>query len=148
MKQFKRKHFLFIIALLFLSGISVNAQVTKTLADTLHADESDDVVFTKVDIDAQFPGGLASWGHYLMTNLDADVPVKNHAPTGRYKVIIRFIVSRDGSVSAVEPETNFGYGMEDEAIKQIRKGPHWTPAMQNGQAVNAYKRQPITFVVQ
>jgi protein TonB len=38
--------------------------------------------------------------------------------------------------------------MEDEAAKIIKKGPKWTPAQQNGRQVKAYRKQPITFVVQ
>jgi protein TonB len=37
--------------------------------------------------------------------------------------------------------------MEDEAVKVIRKGPNWVPAIQNGRPVKAYRKQPITFVV-
>ncbi len=62
-------------------------------------------------------------------------------------MIVRFIVSKDGSISDVQAETKFGHGMEEEAIRAIKKGPRWTPAIQNGRNVNAYRRQPITFVV-
>jgi protein TonB len=37
--------------------------------------------------------------------------------------------------------------MEAEAVKVIKKGPNWTPAVQNGRQVNAYRKQPITFQV-
>jgi len=37
--------------------------------------------------------------------------------------------------------------MEEEAIKVIRKGPDWVPAIQNGRQVKAYRKQPITFIV-
>jgi periplasmic protein TonB len=32
-------------------------------------------------------------------------------------------------------------------MRVIRKGPKWTPAIQNGKIVKAYRRQPITFIV-
>jgi protein TonB len=38
--------------------------------------------------------------------------------------------------------------MEDEAVKTIKRGPKWVPAQQNGRQVKAYRKQPITFVVQ
>jgi periplasmic protein TonB len=38
--------------------------------------------------------------------------------------------------------------MEAEAVKIIKKGPNWKAALQNGRNVNAYRKQPITFVVQ
>jgi protein TonB len=110
--------------------------------------DDEDKIFTKVENEAAFPGGEAAWRRYLEKNLNASTPVDNGAPEGTYQVIVRFIVSKDGSISDVQAESKHGYGMEDEAVKIIKKGPKWTPALQNGRNVNAYRRQPITFVVQ
>ena len=110
-------------------------------------DDDEGKIFNKVEVEAAFPGGEGAWRRYLQNNLDANAPVDNGAPEGTYQVIIRFIVSKDGSISDVQSETKFGYGMEAEALKIIKKGPKWTPALQNGRHVNAYRRQPITFVV-
>jgi len=38
--------------------------------------------------------------------------------------------------------------MEEQAINCIKKGPKWKPALQNGRNVNAYRRQPVTYVVE
>ncbi len=108
----------------------------------------EDKVFTKVENEAAFPGGEAAWRRYLEKNLNPSAPVDAGAPPGNYQVIIKFIVSKDGSISEVQAETKFGYGMEEEAVKIIKRGPKWTPALQNGRNVNAYRRQPITFAVQ
>jgi len=48
----------------------------------------------------------------------------------------------------VKAETSFGSGMEAQAIKTIKNGPKWKPALQNGRNVNAYRSQPITFIVE
>ncbi len=100
-----------------------------------------------VEIEASFPGGAKAWVAYLMANLKANTPVKKKAKAGTYNVIVRFIVARDGTISDIAAETNHGHGMEEEVIRIIKKGPRWTPAQQNGKFVNAYRRQPITFVV-
>ena len=110
-------------------------------------DDDENKVFNKVEVEASFPGGESAWRRYLQNNLDANTPIDNGAPEGTYSVIVRFIVSRDGSISDVVAETKHGYGMEAEAVKIIKKGPKSTPALQNGRNVNAYRRQPITFVV-
>ncbi|MEO5945076.1 MAG: energy transducer TonB [Ferruginibacter sp.] len=127
----------------------VQAPVEDKGTSVVEAPKTDDEnkIFTKVENEAEFPGGQGAWGNYLRKNLNANAPVDNGAPEGTYTVIIRFIVSKDGSISDVTPETKFGYGMEDEAAKIIKKGPKWKPALQNGRNVNAYRRQPITFVV-
>jgi len=111
-------------------------------------EEDEDKVFTKVENEAEFPGGDGAWRRYLEKNLDPNTPVDNGAPEGTYQVIVQFIVSKDGTISDVKALTNHGYGMEAEAMKIIKKGPKWTPALQNGRNVNAYRKQPITFVVQ
>lgn len=104
-------------------------------------------IFSKVEIEAGFPGGVTAWREYLEKNLKADVPAKKKAPAGMYTAVVRFIVSKDGTISDIQPETNVGYGMENEVMRVIRKGPKWTPASQDGKKVNAYRRQPITFVI-
>ncbi|MEO6547283.1 MAG: energy transducer TonB [Ferruginibacter sp.] len=110
--------------------------------------DDEDKIFTKVENEAQFPGGQQAWIRYLQKNLNANAPVDNGAPSGTYQVIVKFIVSKDGSISDVQAETKHGFGMEDEAVKIIKRGPKWTPALQNGRNVNAYRRQPITFIVE
>ena len=118
-----------------------------SVAEAPKADE-EDKIFTKVENEAQFPGGQQAWIRYLQKNLNANAPVDNGAPPGTYQVIVKFIVSKDGSISDVNAESKHGFGMEDEAVKIIKRGPKWQAALQNGRNVNAYRRQPITFVVE
>ncbi len=60
---------------------------------------------------------------------------------------VRFIVSKDGSVSEVEALTMKNSKLAQIAVNAIRKGPKWTPAQQNGRMVNAYREQPVTFTI-
>jgi hypothetical protein len=50
-------------------------------------------------------------------------------------------------ITDIKQLTNHGFGMEDEVIRVISKGPKWNPAIQNGKQVKAYRRQPVTFQV-
>ncbi len=108
----------------------------------------EDKVYSKVEVEAGFAGGDDGWRNYLRKNLIANTPVNNGAPAGTYTVIVKFIVSKDGSLRDVVCENDPGYGMCPEAVTVIKKGPNWIPATQNGRYVNAYRRQPITFLVQ
>lgn len=110
--------------------------------------EDENKIFEKVEIEASFKGGESAWRKYLERNLNASVGPDNGAPAGLYTVYVQFVVSKDGSISDVKALTNHGYGMEAEAVRVIKKGPAWTPAIQNGRSVNAYRKQPITFQVQ
>lgn len=109
--------------------------------------QEDNTIFEKVEIEASFPGGLGAWARYLHKTLNSTTPVDNGAPAGTYTVLIKFVVDREGNISDVTPLTNYGYGMEEEAIRAIKNGPNWTPAIQNGNKVNAYRKQPVTFII-
>ena len=112
------------------------------------AQETEDMVFTKTEKEAEFPGGLKAWAKFLGDNINAQTAVDNGAPAGSYSVIIKFIVTKDGSVTGIQAETKFGYKMETAVMKAISLSPKWKPAIQNGKPVSAYRRQPITFVVE
>lgn len=102
-------------------------------------------IWEKVEIDAKFEG---NWEKFLTKNLNANVPVDNSAPAGRYRVVVKFVVDVDGSVSDIVPMTNVGYGMEAEAVRVLRKAAKWTPAFQNSRHVKAFRSQSIIFDVQ
>ena len=111
-------------------------------------DTSEGNVFEKVDVEATFPGGESAWRKYLEKNLNPNVPVENGAPVGIYTVIVQFIVDKTGTISDIKTLTNFDYGMEQEVFRIMMNSPMWTPASQNNRAVKAYRKQPITFVIE
>lgn len=112
-------------------------------------EEDYDKVFTKVEKEAKFPGGLDAWRKYLERNLDANVASSDGAPTGSYQVRVQFIVDKSGAISNVQavevPKACPSCG--PEAVKVIRKGPAWDPAVQNGRNVIYQAVQIITFQV-
>ena len=125
--------------------IEINTKKNKIKTTGIY--NTDDKIFTKVENEPKFPGGDTAWRHYLEKNLNAATPIDYGAPEGVYRVVVRFIVSKDGSISDVQAETNHGYGMDSAAVALIKNGPKWKPATQNGNIVTAYRKQPITFVV-
>lgn len=110
-------------------------------------EEDENKVFEKVEVEASFQGGERAWRQYLERNLDPNVPVENGANEGTYTVTVQFIVDKEGKISDVRALSNHGHGMEEEAMRVIKRGPNWIPAVQNGRQVKAYRKQPITFVV-
>jgi protein TonB len=107
------------------------------------------VIHQVVSAEAQFPGGIDEWLKFLQRNCDGQVASDNGAPEGRHTVIIRFVVDEEGNVSDLVPTTKIGFGMEQEALRVLRKAAKkkWIPAVQNGRPVKAYRSQPITFEV-
>ena len=102
--------------------------------------------FEKVESEADYPGGKLAWRKYITKNMSAGVPSKD-APAGKYQAIAQFVVGKDGNTREVKALTNFGYGIEEELARIIEQSGKWTPAMQNGKPVNAYRKQPLTFIV-
>jgi protein TonB len=125
-----------------LQSANLPAQVISNAGDSASSDGKN---FTEVEREANFIGGEAGWRNFLIKNLNPNVPVDNDAPAGKYTVVVKFVVSADGSLSNIAAETNMGYGMEKEVIRLIQKSGKWAPAIKDGKPINAYRRQPVTF---
>jgi protein TonB len=118
--------------------------------EVVEAQKKDDEpdFFEKIEIEASYPGGPAAWKKFLEKNLNQETPTENGAPDGVYKVLVRFIVNKEGDVSDITAMTKLGYGLEEEAMRVIKKSNKWVPGNQNGKAAGSYHIQAITFVVQ
>jgi periplasmic protein TonB len=103
-------------------------------------DNSDTVVWRKVEIEAEYPGGAAAWQRFLNRNLRYPQEAIDNEING--SVVVQFIVDEEGNVSNVEavsgPEV-----LCTEMIRVIKKSGKWTPAVQNGRQVRSLKKQPI-----
>lgn len=124
----------------------LSAQTDSTKAVN-YSDSTENITFEKVEVEATFSGGEKAWRSFLERTLNAAVPVYNRAPAGSYTIVIQFVVDKNGEISDLKALTNHGYGMEKEVIRVLKKSPKWTPAMQDGQKVNAYRKQPVTFFI-
>jgi TonB-dependent SusC/RagA subfamily outer membrane receptor len=121
--------------------------LTRKTIDINNQIQVDNKIFEKVEVDPSFPGGEGAWREFLEHHLNTEIPIKLNAPDGTYTVWVQFIVDKEGNVSNIKPLTDFGYGMEKEALRIINLSAKWIPAKQNGHMVKAYRKQPITFVV-
>jgi periplasmic protein TonB len=112
-------------------------------------DETDyEQIFKKVEQEADFPGGRTAWQKYLERNLNSSAPTDAGAPGGLYTVSVTFVVERDGTITDVKAMNDPGYGTAEEAVRVIKKGPKWTPAVQNGRNVRFQAVQKVTFQVE
>lgn len=105
-------------------------------------------IFIKLnEVPAMFPGGEIGWKQYIEKNIDDEVPVRNNAPIDNYTVVISFLVDEQGNISEVMPLNDPGWGTAEEAVRVIKKGPAWVPAVQNGKNVIYRQKQSMTFFV-
>lgn len=103
--------------------------------------------FTSVQIEAKFPGGMDGWNKFLQRNLNSQIPADHGAPRGDYTVTVSFLVDEEGNISEVQALNNPGYGTAEEAVRVIKNGPKWIPAIQDGKNVKYRQKQNITFQV-
>ena len=92
-----------------------------------------------VEVQARFDG---NWEKFLLRNLNPEVPVDNGAPEVSYTVLIQFVVDIDGSISDIKPLTRHAYGLEEEAVRVLKRAAKWEPGIQNGRPVKSYRKQP------
>jgi hypothetical protein len=102
-----------------------------------------DKVFSKVEVEASFPGGLRAWSQYISEAIGSHIAEFNKNDYGT--CIIKFIVDTSGKVHDIQAGPGCGKHLSRVAIEAIKRGPKWIPAKQNGRPVNAYRIQPITL---
>jgi periplasmic protein TonB len=103
-------------------------------------------IFTKVEVYADFPGGNGAWAKYITKEINKYIDaLTEDGKSGTCRV--RFIVDKEGNVSNVVALNMKGSKLAEIAVKAIKSGPKWHPATQNGKPVNAYRIQPVTFMM-
>lgn len=104
---------------------------------------SDSQIFTAIDIEPQYPGGVPEFYKFIVNNLKYPEVAALTGLNG--KVFISFIIEKDGTVSNVKPIKCLGAGCESEAIRVVSISPAWKPGTQNGRNVRVAYTMPITF---
>lgn len=98
--------------------------------------------------EANFRGGEDGWRKYLIKKLTDKSAIysKILKPKELYTVIVKFVVSKDGNITDVKLEKNRIAEIDAIALDILQSSPKWIPAVQYNRKINAYRRQPITFV--
>ena len=110
--------------------------------------KSTDSVFTRKKTEAKFSEDKNAWLQYLVKNLDASIPTRNGANSGKATVVAQFIVETDGRLTNIKTLTHNGFGTEEEVMRILKRSPKWVPGTKYGRIVRAYRKQPITFQIQ
>ena len=100
-------------------------------------------VFDKVDEAPQFPGGMAGMMQYLSSNIRYPEDAREAGTQGR--VIVSFIVEKDGSISNAKVAKSTYSSLDEEALRVVSAMPKWTPGKQNGEAVRVKYSVPVSF---
>ena len=93
-----------------------------------------------------FPGGYRELAKYLEKNLRYPIQTAEHKLQGR--VVVRFVVAKDGAITNIEILRSLDKFADREAIRVVESMPKWIPARINGQAVPISFILPIMFKLQ
>lgn len=105
-------------------------------------------IFNGDDVDQQpsFPGGTNAFNTFIVSNLKYPVVAQENGIQGR--VVVKFIVEKDGSISNVEVDRSVYPSLDNEAMRVIKNMPKWIPGQINGKAVKVECSYPFVFRLQ
>ena len=101
--------------------------------------KTDPIVVKMGDTSPTFQTGIPGFYQYVSNGM------KNHLPRESGKVIVNFIVEKDGSVSNVTLDGSFNKRTDKQLLKIFENSPKWAPGIINGEAVRATYKLPITI---
>ena len=106
----------------------------------------EEVIFQVVEQMPEFPGGLGEAMKFLAKNIKYPVAAQQAKIEGR--VIVQFVVGKDGSISDVHTVRSVSPELDAEAIRVVSMMPKWNPGKQRGKAVPVSYTMPIMFRLQ
>ncbi len=119
-----------------------NIEITPVVVEE-EEDEAETQIFTVVENDPEFPGGMEALYKYLAQNIKYPQLARDNGITG--KVYVTFVVERDGSIANPKVLRDIGGGCGQEAIRVVKSMPKWTPGKQRGKAVRVQFNLPVNF---
>lgn len=103
-------------------------------------------IFVAVEQQAEFPGGTAAMMKWLSNNVRYPEAAQQNDIQGR--VIVKFVVEKDGSIGKAEILKGVDRDLDREALRVVKKMPKWQPGKNNGVAVRSYFNLPVVFKLQ
>ena len=110
------------------------------------APEVENKVFDVVEVMPSFPGGQSALMQYLNSNIKYPVVAQENGVQGR--VVVSFVVEKDGSITDVRVVRSVDPSLDREAMRVVKSMPHWIPGKQNGSAVRVKYNVPVSFKLQ
>ena len=105
-----------------------------------------ETIYDVVEEMPSFPGGASGLMAYLSQKINYPVVAEENGIQGR--VVLTFVVERDGSITDVRVVKSVDPSLDAEAMRVIRSMPRWKPGKQNGSAVRVKYTTPVTFRLQ
>lgn len=100
-------------------------------------------VYDVVEQMPSFPGGISGLMTYLNQNTRYPAVAQENGVQGR--VVVSFVVGKDGHISDVTVLRSVDPSLDKEAIRVVRNMPRWTPGKQGGKPVRVRYNVPVSF---
>ena len=104
---------------------------------------NEDMIYRDVEEMPSFPEGQGGVFGYISKNIRYPVVAEENGIQGR--VLVSFIIEKDGSLTDFVIEKSVDPSLDKEAIRLVRSMPKWNPGKKDGQSVNVKYTLPITF---
>ncbi len=96
-----------------------------------------------VEVNPEYPGGMNAWNKFLQKNLKYPSQAIDAGVGG--KVIVSFVVEKDGHLTDIKVLRSAGYGLDEEVVRVLKLVPPWKPGIQNGRPVRVMYTLPFNF---
>ncbi|WP_353197834.1 M56 family metallopeptidase [Parapedobacter defluvii] len=123
-----------------------NAKQNEEAKTILKDAVSGNQVFQSVEVNPEPQGGMRAFMEYIAKNYDYPQEAIEAEING--KLLVSFIVEKDGSLTDIRLIEDLGYGTGDAALRVVRNGQKWSPGIQNGQPVRVAYTLPIRLNLQ
>ena len=120
-----------------------SAKIFRMVASEEEIVEEEEEVFTTIEDDPEFPGGLEAMMKFLADNIVYPQEAKDNKIEGR--VFVSFVVEKDGSISNIRILRDIGSGCGAEVVRVVKLMPKWKPGMQKGKPVRVQFNLPVNF---
>lgn len=102
-----------------------------------------DHIFEAVEVQPTPPGGMNEFLKYVGSNYQYPAQAEAQGVSGR--VVLTFVVERDGSLTDIRVVRDLKYGTGEEAIRVLKRAKKWSPGIQNGRPVRVQFTLPIVL---
>lgn len=120
-----------------------SAAVASVAEENKKEKEDKDEVYVAVEKQAEFPGGIAAMMEWLGNNIR--YPEEAYKADMQGRVIVKFVVNKDGSISDASILKSVSPSLDQEAVRVVMAMPKWAPAENNGKKVASYFHLPVVF---
>jgi protein TonB len=131
-----------------LTAMSVMAilLMVNTNAMAQNKEVATDKVLEKAEVMPEFPGGDQALFDFVSKNVVYPEEAKDKEIAGR--VLVSFVVEKDGSIGEVKVVQGIGGGCDEEAVRVVKAMPKWKPGKDKGKPVRVSYMMPFTFKLQ